>query len=56
MPDRFEGLDTHHRYGVVDMRSVNCEYLIKRDTPEALVLSILCDFKGHDPQEIVKIF
>nr|VFK64337.1 MAG: conserved hypothetical protein (putative transposase or invertase) [Candidatus Kentron sp. TUN] len=53
MPDRFEGPDTHHRYGLVDMRSVDCEYLIKKDTPEALVLAILCDFKGRDPQEVV---
>nr|VFK52262.1 MAG: Putative transposase, YhgA-like [Candidatus Kentron sp. TUN]VFK52466.1 MAG: Putative transposase, YhgA-like [Candidatus Kentron sp. TUN]VFK57983.1 MAG: Putative transposase, YhgA-like [Candidatus Kentron sp. TUN] len=53
MPDEFRGPDTHHRYGLVDMRSVDCEYLIKKDTPEALVLAILCNFKGRDPQEVV---
>nr|VFJ73171.1 MAG: hypothetical protein BECKFW1821C_GA0114237_10469 [Candidatus Kentron sp. FW] len=53
MPDRFEGYDTHHRYGLVDMRTVDCEYLIKKDTPEALILAILCDFKDRDPQEVV---
>ena len=53
MSDRFEGFDTHHRYGLVDMRAVDCEYLIKKDTPEALILAILCDFKDRDPQEVV---
>nr|VFJ62333.1 MAG: conserved hypothetical protein (putative transposase or invertase) [Candidatus Kentron sp. FW] len=53
MPDRFEGLDTHHQYGLIDMRAVDCQYLIEKDTPEALVLAILCDFKDRDPQEVV---
>nr|VFJ64032.1 MAG: conserved hypothetical protein (putative transposase or invertase) [Candidatus Kentron sp. FW] len=53
MPDRFEGLDTHHQYGLIDMRAVDCQYLIKKDTPEALVLAILCDFKDRDPQKVV---
>lgn len=30
-----------------------CNLLITQDTPEALVLAILCDFKGQDAQEIV---
>nr|VFK37662.1 MAG: hypothetical protein BECKSD772F_GA0070984_101732 [Candidatus Kentron sp. SD]VFK41324.1 MAG: hypothetical protein BECKSD772E_GA0070983_101127 [Candidatus Kentron sp. SD] len=49
----FEGPDFHYRYGLVDMRALGCEYLIKKDTPEALVLSILCDFGDRDPQEVV---
>ena len=53
MPDRFAGPGTHHQYGVVDMRTLDCQYLIKKDTPEALVLAILCDFKDRDPQEVV---
>ncbi|VFN05931.1 MAG: hypothetical protein BECKG1743D_GA0114223_110031 [Candidatus Kentron sp. G] len=53
MPNKFEGPDTHHQYGLIDMRAVDCQYLLEKDTPEALVLSILCDFKGRDPQEVV---
>nr|VFJ48496.1 MAG: conserved hypothetical protein (putative transposase or invertase) [Candidatus Kentron sp. FW] len=53
MPDRFEGLDTHHQYGLIDMRAVDCQYLLEKDAPEALVLAILCDFKDRDPQEVV---
>ena len=53
MPDRFEGFDTHHQYGLIDMRAVDCQYLLEKDAPEALVLAILCDFKDRDPQEVV---
>nr|VFK79152.1 MAG: Predicted transposase YdaD [Candidatus Kentron sp. SD] len=53
MSGGFEGPDFHYRYGLVDMRALGCEYLIKKDTPEALVLSILCDFGDRDPQEVV---
>nr|VFK41055.1 MAG: Predicted transposase YdaD [Candidatus Kentron sp. SD]VFK46814.1 MAG: Predicted transposase YdaD [Candidatus Kentron sp. SD] len=53
MSGGFEGPDFHYRYGLVDMRALGCEYLVKKDTPEALVLSILCDFGDRDPQEVV---
>ena len=53
MRNGFDGPDFHYRYDLVDMRAVGCEYLIKKDTPEALVLSILCDFGDRDPQEVV---
>ena len=38
---------TYH-YNIVDMHDIDCESLIKLDTPDALVLSILCDFKGKN--------
>ena len=53
MSDGFDHAGFPYRYGLVDMRTVDCEYLIKKDTPEALVLAILCDFKGRDPQKVV---
>ena len=35
------------------MHTIDCEELIKLDTPDALVLSILCDFKGRDELEVL---
>ena len=35
------------------MRSLDCQKLLKQDTPDALVLAILCDFKQHFAQEII---
>ena len=45
------GLD--YRYKVIDMHSVDCQLLLAQDKPEALVLAILCDFKGRPPDEVV---
>lgn len=52
MPDHHAGEDFTYRYRVLDMRSVDCGMLLAKDTPEALVLAILCDFKGKPEQEI----
>jgi hypothetical protein len=42
-----------YRYAVVDMHQVNCAGLLVQDNPDALVLAILCDFGGRQPQEVV---
>ncbi len=42
-----------YKYTIIDMHKVDCEELIKLDTPDALVLSILCDFKGKDELEML---
>nr|VFK56972.1 MAG: hypothetical protein BECKTUN1418D_GA0071000_105616 [Candidatus Kentron sp. TUN]VFK62898.1 MAG: hypothetical protein BECKTUN1418E_GA0071001_108816 [Candidatus Kentron sp. TUN] len=33
-----------YRYGILDMRGVDCRHLLERGTPDALVLAILCNF------------
>jgi len=38
----------HHRYAHVD-----CQTLLDQDSPDALVLAILCDFKGRPEREVV---
>jgi predicted transposase YdaD len=53
MPDYFEAMDFRYCYRVLDMRTVDCELLIRQDTPDALVLAILCDFKGKPVQDVV---
>jgi flagellar biosynthesis/type III secretory pathway protein FliH len=35
------------------MKNIDCEKFIKMDTPDSLVLAILCDFKDKNPQDIV---
>ena len=40
-------------YTIIDMHTIDCEELLALDTPDALVLSILCDFKGRDELEIL---
>nr|VFJ86390.1 MAG: hypothetical protein BECKH772A_GA0070896_1000143 [Candidatus Kentron sp. H]VFJ88263.1 MAG: hypothetical protein BECKH772B_GA0070898_1000135 [Candidatus Kentron sp. H]VFJ95485.1 MAG: hypothetical protein BECKH772C_GA0070978_1000243 [Candidatus Kentron sp. H] len=53
MPDRVDGPGFHYRYGLLDMRTLDCRHLLEKDTPDALVLAILCDFGDHDPQAVV---
>jgi hypothetical protein len=45
------GLDYHYR--IVDMHTVDCQTLLTQDNPDALVLAILCDFKGQPAREVV---
>lgn len=53
MPAFHQDRDFIYRYKVLDMHSVDCAKLLTRDTPEALVLAVLCDFKGRPEQEMV---
>ena len=43
----------NYTYNLLDMHHVDCETLISRDNPDALLLAILCDFKETDPQVII---
>ena len=45
------GLD--YRYTIIDMHTVDYQDLLKQDTPDAIVLAILADFKQHSTQDVV---
>jgi len=53
MPAQVEGSDWCYRYRLIDMRSIDSEVFIEQDNPDALLLAVLCDFKGRDAQEMV---
>lgn len=54
MPGRIEEPELlDYRYGLVDMHRVNCAGLLVQDNPDALVLAVLCDFGGREPQEVI---
>lgn len=55
MPDRVEEDGWAYRYHILDMRTVDCGVLLAQDTPEALVMAILCDFRGQPAGEVVKL-
>ncbi|MCH9741055.1 MAG: Rpn family recombination-promoting nuclease/putative transposase [Epsilonproteobacteria bacterium] len=42
-----------YRYGIINISDLNCEAFLYHDKPEAVTLSILCNFKGKDSQVIV---
>jgi len=41
------------RYNIIDMHSIDCEKFLTMDNPDALVLSILCDFKERDELDVL---
>jgi hypothetical protein len=40
-------------YNLIDMHTIDCEKFLTMDTPDALVLAILCDFKGKNEKDVV---
>lgn len=54
MPQNISEPNLSYHYELVDMHTVNCETLLERNTPEALVLAILCDFKGRPANAVVR--
>ena len=53
MPDHVRGQDWLYRYKVLDMRSQDSGDFLGSDNPDALVLAILCDPKGLEPNALV---
>ncbi len=49
---RQQGLD--YEYQLIDMRKIDCQHFLHHDSPDALVLAILCDFKEHEPRLVVR--
>jgi len=42
-----------YEYNFLDIKTIDCDILLKQDSPKALVLAILCDFKEKQPKEVV---
>jgi hypothetical protein len=53
MKDKIEDKNLKFWYNLIDMHKIDCEELLKIDTPDALVLAILCDFKDKDEVEVL---
>lgn len=53
MADGFDMPRFSYRYDIIDMHGVDCEDLLRQDSPDAWVMAILCDFKHHLPREVV---
>ncbi len=52
-PDNIIQERLSYSYTVIDMHTIDCEKFIKMDTPEALVLAILCDFKNKNAKDVI---
>ena len=43
-----------YHYHLVDMHTIDCAIFLKDNNPHAVVLAILCDFKGKDKRQVIR--
>jgi len=53
MSDKIVAENIDFCYNIIDMHTIDCEKFLSMDTPDALVLAILCDFKDKEPQKVI---
>ena len=54
MPDGINNKNHQYHYHVVDMRTIDCAVFLNESNPHAVVLAVLCDFKGKDKREVIR--
>lgn len=52
-PKAVQWPELDYRFQILDMRDIDCNTLINKNNPNALVLAILCDFGERDKQTVV---
>jgi len=53
MADGIKSVQLNYQYAVIDMHSIDYQHFISQNTPDAIVMAILCDFKGEPEKEII---
>ena len=43
-----------YEYDFIDIKNIDCDILLHQNSPEALVLAILCDFKNKNSKDVIK--
>lgn len=54
MRDYLDQPNWRYRYHLIDMHTLDCDRFIQEDSPDALVMAILCDFQGRDSGEVLE--
>ncbi len=54
MAEHLETPELSYHYHLIDMHSLDCESFLQQNNPDALVLAVLCDFKGRPEREVVR--
>jgi len=53
MAEGIESRQLNYRYGLVDMHAIDYRLFMEQDTPDAIVMAILCDFRGESARQVV---
>ncbi|MES9897397.1 MAG: hypothetical protein ABW148_00045 [Sedimenticola sp.] len=43
-----------YQYTIIDMHRLDCQQFLQQNNPDALVIAILCDFKGQDEEVVLQ--
>ena len=52
MPDHIQTGKWRYCYNVLDIRQIDCGNFLRSENPDALVLAILCDMGGREPEAV----
>ena len=53
MKEKIVETNLNFSYNIVDMHTIDCQKFLSMDSPDALVLAILCDFKDRDEKDVI---
>ena len=53
MADVMIGTGLNYHYHLIDMHDMDCENFLQPNNPDALIIAILCDFKGRNEKEVI---
>ena len=53
MKNELSDKNINFKYNLIDIREIDCETFLRIDTPDALVISILCDFNNKNEKDVV---
>jgi predicted transposase/invertase (TIGR01784 family) len=53
MKNNIKEQSINYKYNIVDMHTIDCQKFLTMDNPDALVLSILCDFKNKNELDVL---
>ncbi len=53
MPDHIQTPQLHYRYTAIDMHDLDYRFFINQDSPDAIVMALLCDLKDTDAKTVV---
>ena len=53
---KFKTLNTRidYKYNIIDVKTIDCEKLLKSDKSDLVILAILCDFEDRDKNKVVR--
>ena len=54
LKSELKDIGLNYSYNLIDMKKIDCELFLNQNSPEAVVLSILCDFKDKNELDVVK--